>query len=177
MRFGEKIRRRKPFSNFSFSPPPHFTQQSFTCFSTTIEFSRENTMVLGKQIKDCWGKKWGVRKNEKRRMWISSLTLVNNNHHLQCVSYLYKLCRLVKNSLKWCKNSSFKVEDFKIFRGGSMPPCHPPPSRKAFLSVYGHNKIEGLIFWYWGGNIFFGMRRLFEKMSQILKNEVLVNRN
>jgi len=31
------------------------------------------------------------------------------------VSYLYKPCRLVKNSLKWCKNSSFKVENFKIF--------------------------------------------------------------
>jgi len=42
------------------------------------------------------------------------------------VSYLYKPCRLVKNSLKWCKNSSFKVENFKIFLGGYAPPPAPP---------------------------------------------------
>ena len=34
------------------------------------------------------------------------------------MSYLYKACRLVKNSLKWCKSLSFKVENFKIFLGG-----------------------------------------------------------
>ena len=49
--------------------------------------------------------------------WFS--ILINDNHHLQCVSYLYKPCRLVKNSLKWCKNSSFKVENFKISWGAT----------------------------------------------------------
>ena len=46
--------------------------------------------------------------------------------NLHCVSYLYKPCKLVKNSLKWCKNSSFKVENFNIFEEGATPPLHPP---------------------------------------------------
>ena len=41
--------------------------------------------------------------------------LINDNHHLQCVSYLYKPCRLVKTLSKGVKNSSFKVENLNIF--------------------------------------------------------------
>ena len=43
-----------------------------------------------------------------------SLNLIIDNHHLQCVSYLHKPSRLVKSVFKWCKNSLFKVENFKI---------------------------------------------------------------
>ena len=99
-------------------------------------------MVVGKQVKDCWG---------KRRKWFSPSYFfpkssvfiffpqqpvfplmdqfsisINDNHHLQCVSYLYtNPVDWFKNSLKWCKNSSFKVENFKIFLGGYAPPCTP----------------------------------------------------
>ena len=38
------------------------------------------------------------------------LIAIIDNHHLQSVSNLCKPCRLVKNSLKWCKNPSLKVE-------------------------------------------------------------------
>ena len=56
------------------------------------------------------------------------LISIIDNHHLQCVSYLYtNPVDWFKNSLKWCKNSSFKVESFKIFAGGLRPPCTPPP--------------------------------------------------
>ena len=44
-----------------------FPQQSFTGFPTTIVFSREYSMVGGRQVKDCWGKK-GVGKMEKEKM-------------------------------------------------------------------------------------------------------------
>ena len=39
---------------------------------------------------------------------------MNDNHYLQCVSYLYKPSRLTKSSLKRCKNSSFSVENFGL---------------------------------------------------------------
>ena len=87
-------------------------------------------MALGKMVKDCWGKNEvvGKMKKEKDKMGFPLLILILliYNHHLQCVSYFYKPCRLVKNSLKWCKNSSFKVENLKIFLVGyAPPPCTP----------------------------------------------------
>ena len=60
-------------------------------------------MVEGKQVKDCWGKNEGVGKMKKMENGFTHSyfsILINDNHHLQCVSYLYKLCRLGKNSLK-----------------------------------------------------------------------------
>ena len=56
----------------------------------------------------------GVGENEKKEKMV--FPILNFHHHyLQCVSYLYTPSRLVKNSPKRCKNSSFKVENFKIF--------------------------------------------------------------
>merc|ERR1712049_46593 len=83
--------------------------------------------VVGKQVKDCWGKKLGAGKNEKRRKWFSSFLIFNfNNHHLPFLSYLYtNPVDWFKNSLKWCKNSSFKVESFKILQRGYAPPAPP----------------------------------------------------
>ena len=108
-------------------------------------------MLVGKRVKDWWGKKGGGE-NEKGENGFppsyffpkSSVFIffpqqpvfplmdqfsisINDNHHLQCVSYLYtNPVDWFKNSLKWCKNSSFKVENFKIFLGGYAPPLHPP---------------------------------------------------
>jgi len=101
-------------------------------------------MVVGKQVKDCWGKKGGGE-NEKGENGFPFLFFpqilsfyifpqqpvfplmdqfsisINDNHHLQCVSYLYT------NPVDWSKNSSFKVESFKISWKGSAPLPPPPP--------------------------------------------------
>ena len=65
---GKNKKGENHFLLFHFPQPPFFPQQSFTCFPPIIEYSRKNTMVVGKQVKDCTGKKWGVGENEKRRM-------------------------------------------------------------------------------------------------------------
>ena len=33
-------------------------------------------MVAGKQLKDCWGKKWGIGENEKGRKWFSHFLFI-----------------------------------------------------------------------------------------------------
>ena len=53
------------------------------------------------------------------------------------MSYLYKPSRLAKSSLKRCKNSSFKVKNFKIFLKGATP--SPPPLklwRPTYLPIW-----------------------------------------
>ena len=55
-----------PFSPFFFFPTPNFfPQQSFTFFPTTKDIFLENSMVLGKQVKDYWGKNEGLGKMKK----------------------------------------------------------------------------------------------------------------
>ena len=58
-----KIRRGKSFSSFfNFPTPLFFPQQSFTCFPKTKEFSRKNTMVVGKRTVGETNKGVGKRK-------------------------------------------------------------------------------------------------------------------
>ena len=59
------------FSFFHFPHPSFFPQESFTSLHNYRFFFTENSMVVEKQLKDCWGKNEGLGKMKKGRKWFS----------------------------------------------------------------------------------------------------------